>query len=201
MSPSNQINYWDVNRCELVSIDKKLHLHKFDLFHPPSYGDLYCETMRDFRRFRENRLPQMLLVGLGCNDNDQNNKNPEDIAKLWKMYFSDNNGTGVHLYGMDNVHNASNECLNKFVPFMSGLYTRNLLKESLSNNSFVHEIYKGTNLNHQKFDVIIDDGKYHPENHYLNQKRSFLSLWPRLQLGGLYFMENMKASSSEKGWS
>ena len=181
----------------MIAIDKKLHLHKFDnAVHPSSsYGNLYCETMRDFRRHRENRMPQMLLVGLNCND--RNNRSPENIAKLWKTYFTDNHGPGVHMFGMDNIHNTSKKCLNKFEPLMTGLYTRNLWNESLSKNSFVQDIYKGQRL--EKYDVIIDDGKYSPENHYMDQKRSFLSLWPQLQLGGLYFVENMKASSSKKG--
>lgn len=197
VSPSNKSNYFDVNRCELISIDKKLHLLKFDNVNPSSYSDLYCETMRDYQRYRENRLPQMLLVGLNCQD--RKHKHPEDMAKLWKMYFHEHNGTGVHLFGIDNVHSASKECMNKYEPMMSGLYTRNLLNASLSKTSFVQEILKGTSLDHQKYDVIIDDGKYSAADHYMNQKRSFLSLWPHVQMGGLYFIENMKASSSEKG--
>ena len=166
---------------------------------PTSYSDLYCETVRDFRRRREDRMPQMLLVGLNCQDHDRRNQSPEDMAKLWEWYFNDNNGTGVHLFGIDNVQSANKECLNKFEPMLTGLYTRNLTNASLTTKSFVQDVYKGPHLDHQKFDIIIDDGKYSPENHYMNQKRSFLSLWPHVQWGGLYFMENMKASSSEKG--
>jgi len=87
---------------------------------------------------------------------------------------------------------------------MTGLYTRDLgikkLNKTLVVESLVKDVHKGPRLDHQKFDVIIDDGKYSAENHYLYQKRSFFSLWPHLQLGGLYFMENMKASSSKNGW-
>ena len=192
--------FWYGNRCELVRIDKKLRLGKFDNFN--SYGDLYCETMRDFRLHRENRMPQMLLVGLSCND--RKNQSPENIAKLWKIYFNENNGTGVHIFGIDNEYNVTNECLNKSDPFMTGLYTRNMgikkLNKTLATTQFVKTIHKGRHLDQQKFDVIIDDGKYSSENHHLYQKRSFFSLWPHVQLGGLYFIENMKASSSKNGW-
>ena len=193
------LNLWSGNRCDLIRIDKQLHLNKFD--NSNSYGEMYCEMMPDFRRHRENRKPQILLVGLNCNDHKD--KNSDKLIRLWKMYFNENNGPGVHLYGIDNEYNVTKECLNNTVRYMTGLYTRNLgikkMNKTLVLESFVKDIQKGPSLDLQKFDVIIDDGKYSAENHYLYQKRSFFSLWPHVQLGGLYFMENMKASSSEKG--
>lgn len=198
------LHLWSGNRCDLVRIDKQLHLNKFDNFN--SYEEIYCDMMPDFRRHRINRKPQILLVGLNCNDDDQKgkDKNSEKLTRLWQMYFNDNNGPGVHLYGIDNEYNVTKECLNKTDRYMTGLYTRDLgikkLNKTLVVESFIKEVHKGPRLDQQKFDVIIDDGKYSIENHYLYQKRSFFSLWPHVQLGGLYFMENMKASSSKNGW-
>jgi len=72
------LNLWSGNRCDLMRIDKQLHLNKFDNFN--SYGDIYCEMMPDFRRHRVNRKPQILLVGLNCND--QKDKNSEKLTRL-----------------------------------------------------------------------------------------------------------------------
>ncbi len=45
------------------------------------------------------------------------------------------------------------------------------------------------------FDLIIDDG----ERPYSDQKRTFEALWPLVNRGGIYFLEGLEKSRSEKG--
>ena len=85
-------SYRDVKRCRLHELGER---HNDDKFVMHTYGNLYCEVFRDFRRTRGRKL-RMLEIGFGCG-----HTNHGASAQLWKQYFSERNGPGLELYEVE----------------------------------------------------------------------------------------------------
>ena len=85
-------SYRDVQRCRLHELGER---HNDDKFVMHTYGNLYCEAFRDFRRTRGRKL-RMLEIGFGCG-----HTNHGASAQLWKEYFTERSGPGVELYEVE----------------------------------------------------------------------------------------------------
>ena len=88
-----RFTYRDVPNCRLIALGEEYKDDKFVGVH--TFGNLYCEVLRDFRRTRGRKL-RMLEIGFGCG-----HVNHGASAQVWKKFFTENNGPGLQLYEVE----------------------------------------------------------------------------------------------------
>ena len=88
-----RFTYRDVPNCRLIALGQEYKDDKFVGVH--TFGNLYCEVLRDFRRTRGRKL-RMLEIGFGCG-----HINHGASAQVWKTFFTESNGPGLQLYEVE----------------------------------------------------------------------------------------------------
>jgi len=162
-------------------------VHKFG--NHSSYTEMYCETLRDFKRRRGRRRVRVLLIGLDCADAAHG----RTFAHVLMEFLRDASGDGVDIFGVGDANDNPATCRQNYGNVTKGLFFGDVLSPTF----LPGEVVSATG---GWWDLVIDDG-IRPTQPllYPQQKRSFETLWPHVQAGGLYFMEALSRSSSADG--
>jgi hypothetical protein len=168
--------------CNLGHLGQRFDVDKFNSKH--RYEHLYCDVLLPLHQ----KNFTMLEIGLGCGHYTTCPRS----APLWKTYFPN-----VDYHAIDFVDGDQNvvyancmENLKRQFPSVSLDLTGKVFFGDQANRTFLHSVIdKTVKKTGHKFQLIIDDG-----GHAATQEKvSFQELWPYLDDGGVYIIEDLQA--------
>eukprot|EP01041_Mallomonas_annulata_P002578 gene2578-5035_t len=118
------------------------------------------------------RKVKFLEIGLGCDDRNSS----ADSARLWKKFFGDHGDIWIAEYDQVCVEETKKN------GFLNGVNTL------VGDQSNIEDLNRWIKTSGGDFDIIVDDGGHTNQQIYT----SFLKLWPVLNPGGIYFMEDLQ---------
>ena len=161
-----------INDKILLNLASYCSFYKLDrlasIYRSDKFGSHFY-TQHYQKHFKKLQLKKIKLLEIGIGGDDNSNLGGASL-KMWKYFFPRGYIHGVDLFDKTRFNEKR---IKTFKADQS---------DEMAMSQIVHEI--------GKIDIIIDDGS-HVNSHVIN---SFIQLFPKLEIGGIYVVEDTQTS-------